>query len=73
MTYPVRLSVDAYHVPSETWMPTYTGTWHVRAVSRRHAIRKGLKIAWALPCYSDRDDDPDWQVTAEVKLLDDPE
>jgi len=67
MLYPLRLHVDAYHVP--------TATWHccernhgVRAVSRKHALDKGLRVIYTMPAYADRVNHEDWTVDASAEF-----
>jgi hypothetical protein len=67
MHYTLALRVEGWHKPTEKWH-VHDQRHGVRAVSRKHAINKGLKVATSLPCYTDRVDHPDWDVTAWASL-----
>ena len=68
MLYTLKLKTEAYHKPTETWH-IYEAKHGVRAVSRNHALNKGLKVVttqWN--SYRDRVDHPDWTVDASVSF-----
>jgi hypothetical protein len=67
MLYTLTLKLDAFHKPSETWH-CYDTTHGVRAVSRKHALDKGLNIVTGWPGYTDRAGHPDWTVDASVSF-----
>jgi hypothetical protein len=63
MTYQLKLKVEAFHKPTETWH-VHGRQVTVRAVSRKHALDKGLKQVRSWPPYQDRAGHMDWQVSA---------
>lgn len=68
MYYRLKLGFDAHHQPSGTWH-TYSTEFGLRAVSRKHAINKGLRVIRNWPGYADREGHPDWYpvlATAEI-------
>lgn len=65
----LTLRLDAFHKPTQTWH-TYETAHGLRAVSRKHAIAKGLKVVTGWPGYADRAGHADWDVTAEATILD---
>jgi hypothetical protein len=67
MLYTLTLKLEAYHKPSESWH-VHEVKHRVRAVSRKHALNKGLKVVTSWPGYQDRVNEPDWQVGAEATL-----
>ena len=46
----------------------YEAPHGVRAVSRNHALNKGLKVVQTWNSYRDRVDHPDWTVDASVSF-----
>jgi hypothetical protein len=68
MFFNLRLRLEAYHVPTEKWH-VYETTHGLRAVSRRHALDKGLRVLEAWPGYVDRVDHADWKVAGDVAIL----
>jgi hypothetical protein len=68
MHYTLRLTVEAWHRPTETWHVA-SSRHGLRAVSRKHAINKGLKVAQSWPAFQDRAEHADWNVTATAELL----
>ena len=69
MFYRLRLRFEAFHVPTDAWHVHET-THGLRAVSRKHALDKGLKVVHGWPGYADRAGHPDWRgVTAEAAIL----
>jgi hypothetical protein len=69
MNYQLSIRVEAYHKPTQVWHCRPISTYGLRAVSRKHAIEKALRHAVSLPCYADRADHPDWQVSVEVSII----
>lgn len=69
MTFRMRIKLEAYHKPTEKWH-VYSVKQNVRALSRKHAIDKGLKVLQGWPGYQDRQDQPDWIVGGEAAILD---
>lgn len=68
MTYTLALKLEAFHKPTETWH-VYEVASSQRAVSRKHALTKGLKVVTSWPGYTDRVDHPDWQVEARAQIV----
>jgi hypothetical protein len=69
MHFLLRLRVEGFHMPTEKWHVT-EARHGLRAVSRKHAITKGLRIATRYPIFEDRAGHPDWRgVTAEAEIL----
>jgi hypothetical protein len=66
--FTLSLQLDAYHVPTAEWH-VYKTTHGLRAVSRTHALSKGLKVLENWPGYVDRVDHADWQVSGQVAIL----
>lgn len=64
----LRIRLEAFHKPSETWHVHET-KHGLRAVSRKHAINKGLKVLASWPGYSDRVNHPDWTVGGDVTIV----
>lgn len=71
MFYRLRLRSEAYHEPSAQWH-TYTTTHGLRAVSRKHAIKKGLAVVNGWPGVQDRSNHPDWKVTVSAEIEEEP-
>lgn len=69
MEFTVKLVCDSHHVPTESWR-TFNEVRKVRAVSRKHALKKSLVTLKALPEYKDRIESPEWDVRAEAQILD---
>jgi hypothetical protein len=67
MLFTLALSIDAFHKPTATWH-VHKAPHGVRAVSRRHALNKGLKIVTGWPGYADRVNHADWTVTANAAI-----
>ena len=70
MLYTLRLKLEAYHKPTAVWH-VYEANHGLRAVSRKHALNKGLHIVttqW--PGYVDREGHPDWTVEASATFVD---
>lgn len=71
MFFRVKVRAEAFHTPTDKWW-TYETTHGLRAVSRKHALDKGLRVGMNWPGYKDRADHPDWKnAGVEVTLLDD--
>lgn len=68
MLYTLRLKLEAFHKPSQKWH-VYETTQGLRAVSRKHALDKGLKVVTSWPGYTDREGHQDWQVGGEATIL----
>lgn len=64
----VRIRLEAFHKPSETWH-VHEAKHGLRAVSRKHAINKGLKVLESWPGYADRANHPDWTVGGDVTII----
>lgn len=69
MLYRLRLRLDAFHVPTETWHTHETQWAGIKAVSRRNALDKGLRAVMAWPGYADRANHADWRVDAEAAIV----
>jgi hypothetical protein len=67
MLFTLTLKLEAYHKPSETWHVHET-KHGLRAVSRKHALDKGLHVVTRWPGYVDRLGNPDWTVDASATL-----
>jgi hypothetical protein len=67
MLYTVTLKLEAYHVPTEAWH-VHEAQHGLRAVSRKHALDKGLRVVTSWPGYRDREGHPEWRVGASVTL-----
>jgi hypothetical protein len=67
MLYTVTLKLEAFHKPTETWH-VYEAPQGLKAVSRTHALDKGLKILQQWPGYADRINEPEWVVTGSASL-----
>lgn len=68
MLYTLSLKFEAFHKPTQTWHVHET-KHGLKAVSRKHALDKGLKVVMALPGFKDRDGHEDWQVDASATIL----
>lgn len=68
MLFTLALKLEAFHKPSATWH-VYEKPHGLRAVSRKHALNKGLRVVTGWPGYSDRADHADWDVTANVAIV----
>ena len=68
--FTLLLKIEAYHKPSETWHITKV-RHGLRAVSRKHALNKGLLQAVRMPANSDRVGHLDWIVEASATILED--
>lgn len=70
MLFHLTLSYEAFHKPTQRWH-THSSPFGVRAVSRKHAITKGLKEVTRWPGYADRVEHEDWEaVGAEARIND---
>jgi len=67
MIYEMTVGFECYHKPSETWH-NHKQSHGVRAVSRKHALNKAVKVAASLPGYSDREGHPEWLCSAFAKF-----
>ena len=67
MLYTLDLKIEAFHKPTEKWH-IYETKHGLRAVSRKHALDKGLKVVRAMPGFADRDGHEDWKVYGEAKI-----
>lgn len=67
MLFTLTLTLDAFHKPTATWH-TYEAKHGVRAVSRKHALDKGLKVVTGWPGYTDRAEHADWDVTGNAAI-----
>jgi hypothetical protein len=68
MLYHLNLKIEAFHKPTETWH-VYESKHGLRAVSRKHALDKGLKVATGWPGYTDRVADGNFEVSATAELV----
>ena len=63
----VELGFECYHKPTQSWH-THTTERAIGAVSRKHAITKGLKIAERMPGHADRAGHPDWDCSVFARI-----
>jgi len=70
MLITLKIRLEAFHKPTETWH-VHEAQHGVRAVSRKHAISKGLKVLESWPGYADRQDHPEWTVGGDVTIVND--
>jgi hypothetical protein len=68
MLFTLSLKFEAYHKPTETWH-IHEAKHGLRAVSRKHALNKGLRVLTGWPGYKDRDGHPDWTVDGSATIV----
>lgn len=68
MVYTLTLKLEAFHKPTQKWHVHET-THGLRAVSRKHALDKGLKVVTGWPGYQDRVWHENWVVDASASIV----